>query len=106
MGTDHNPTIPLYDERGEQIGEVRVRLELDGRIVTFAVVLVAWESGRANNVRVYDNAHGHAEMHRYTRDGRKLEGEPFPGEVEEAFNAALDAVCARYAEMIDSWRRQ
>lgn len=61
---------------------------------------------RLRTVRVYDNAHGVHDMHRYNRAGEKQPAEAFhDGSASEALQSALDAVRDSYREMIESWRR-
>lgn len=72
----------------------------------YAVTLVALEEGEMKTVRVYDNAHGKPEMHRYNRKGEKQSAESAPGSnASEGFNMALELVSNGYMEMIDGWRR-
>ena len=73
----------------------------------YAVILVALEDGEMKTVRVYDNAHGQPEMHRYNRNGEKQPAEAAPGSnASEGFNMALDLVSKGFMEMIDGWRRR
>ncbi len=77
-----------------------------GEAVSYAVTLVAEEDGELHTVRVYDNAHGEPEMHRYNRAGEKQPAEKIPAAtVSEGFNMALDSIANGFAEMIDGWRR-
>jgi hypothetical protein len=56
-------------------------------------------------LRVYDNAHGANEMHRYTLAGGKQPAElVHAGEAGEAMRAARDEVLAGYEKMIEAWR--
>lgn len=65
---------------------LRVEFTTGGREITdYAVVLLLALDGSTETIRVYDGAHGHNEMHRYTRSEGK---------------AAGGAVSCRY-----SWRR-
>ena len=58
-------------------------------------------------MRVYDNAHGEPEMHRYSREGKKQPAEKAPGATpSEGFNMALDLISSGFTEMIDGWRRR
>lgn len=49
----------------------------NGVLVTYAIALVTELRERLWTVRLYDNAHGINEMHRYTRTGGKQPGEVF-----------------------------
>ncbi|HUN78347.1 MAG TPA: hypothetical protein VMU32_05465 [Solirubrobacteraceae bacterium] len=46
-----------------------------GVVRSYSVVLVALEGDASRAVRVYDNAHGVHDMHRYTREGVKQAAE-------------------------------
>jgi len=86
---------------------VYARLDTErGEAVGYAVTLVAEEGGELRTVRVYDNAHGEAEMHRYSHAGEKRPAEKAPGATaSEGFNMALDLISSGFQEMIDGWRR-
>ena len=59
---------------------VYARLDTEGgEASNYAVTLVAEENGELRTVRVYDNAHGVPEMHRYSRAGEKLTSREGPG---------------------------
>lgn len=86
---------------------VYARLDtVHGGADSYAVTLVAEEEGELRAVRVYDNAHGSPEMHRYDRAGEKGPAESAPGaSASEGFNMALDLISNGFQEMIDGWRR-
>jgi hypothetical protein len=87
---------------------LRVEFTTDGReIIDYAVVLLLARDGPPETVRVYDGAHGHNEMHRYTRSTGKQQGEPFhAGTLGEGMRAAIDQVERGYGKMIEGWERQ
>ena len=77
-----------------------------GAVSRYSVTLLAWRSGRWTTVRVFDNAHGEHEMHRYTQDGSKQPGEPFHhGSASEAMSAARLWVMEGWEAMVEAWRR-
>jgi hypothetical protein len=77
-----------------------------GVLIEYSVVLLVEEGGMMRAVRVYDNAHGVNDMHRYNREGEKQPAETFHhGTASEALQSALEAVRGGCREMIDSWRR-
>jgi hypothetical protein len=82
--------------------EMIVRYEtVRGRLVSYSVVLTVRGIG---TVRVFDNAHGINEMHRYTRSGEKLPGVEFDrGTPSEAMNAATGWIRAGWEEMRRPW---
>lgn len=87
---------------------LRVEFTTDGReIIDYAVVLLLAGDGSTETVRVYDGAHGHNEIHRYTRSAGKLPGEPFhAGTLGEGMRAAIEQVERGYSKMIEGWERQ
>ena len=77
-----------------------------GRVVSYAVVVLALHEGEWHPVRVYDNAHGRHEVHRHTLTAGKQPADTFhEGGPAEAMRAARDEVLAGYARMIEAWRR-
>jgi hypothetical protein len=96
-----------YDFALSDEAVVYARLDTEhGEAVSYAVTLAAEENGELRTVRVYDNAHGEPEMHRYSRDGEKQPAEQAPGATaSEGFNMALDLISSGFTEMIDGWRR-
>ena|ERR1700722_3606445 len=89
----------------EALVDVRF-LTIRGRVIDYAVVLLAVELSEPRAVRLYDNAHGDHDMHRYNRDGVKQQAETFHrGSADEALQSAIQAVRNGYGEMIGSWRR-
>jgi hypothetical protein len=85
-----------------------VEFATDGReVIDYSVVLMLELGGSRETIRVYDGAHGHNEMHRYTRSGGKQPGEIFyAGNLGEGKRAAIAEVERGYGEMIEGWRRQ
>lgn len=75
-------------------------------ITEYAVVLLSRVQGQLRAVRVYDNAHGCHDMHRYNSEGVKQAAEIFhQGSASEALQSAIEAVRGGFSEMIESWRR-
>jgi hypothetical protein len=87
---------------------LRVEFATDGREITdYAVVLLLAVNDSTETIRVYDGAHGHNEMHRYTRSEGKQAGTPFyGGTLGEGMRAAISEIERGYAEMIEGWERQ
>lgn len=80
---------------------------VNGKAETYSVVLLALDDrGKWATVRVYDNQHGVAHMHRYTRSSGKRDAEE-TGAVtpSDGFNMALEQAERGYREMIEAWRR-
>jgi hypothetical protein len=98
-----------------QVTDYRLLLDHDAELVVrflterrevliYRVVLLAIRDGAQHTVRVFDNAHGRNDMHRY-RQGDKQPAETFseatPGEaMREAIRWVLDS----YREMIETWQ--
>jgi hypothetical protein len=84
-----------------------VEFQTDRASVTdYAVVLAVEDGSQLATVRVYDGAHGHNEMHRYTRQDGKQPAEVFHrGTLGEGMRAAIDEIKRGYDEMIDGWHR-
>lgn len=87
---------------------LRVQFTTQGSdVVDYAVVLLLEAESGLETVRVYDGAHGHNEMHRYTRSGGKASGTAFHrGTLGEGMRAAISEVERGYREMIEGWERQ
>ena len=87
---------------------MRVEFTTKGRdVVDYAVVLLLDTGEGLETIRVYDGAHGHNEMHRYTRGEGKQPGTPFhSGTLGEGMRAAIAEIEAGYHEMIEGWERQ
>lgn len=79
---------------------------VQAEVSEYAVVLLTQVNDRLRAVRLYDNAHGGHDMHRYTYDGVKQRPETFHrGSASAALQSAIGAVRSGYSEMIESWRR-
>jgi hypothetical protein len=77
-----------------------------GGLTSYAVALIVRDGGVWTTVRLFDNAHGINEMHRYTRGGGKQPGELFHhGTPSEAMRAAELEVREGWTEMVRAWRR-
>jgi len=87
---------------------LRVQFTTQGSdVLDYAVVVLLETADRLRTVRVYDGAHGHNEMHRYTRSGGKEPGAVFHGgTLGEGMRAAISEIERGYREMIEGWERQ
>jgi len=87
---------------------LRVQFTTEGReVVNYAVVLLLDTEKGTETIRVYDSAHGHNEMHRYTRSGGKEPGTAFHrGTLGEGMRVAISEVERGYRELIEGWERQ
>jgi hypothetical protein len=84
-----------------------VTFESRGREVTgYAVVLLRGDGSATATIRVYDGAHGHNEMHRYTSRRGKHPGVPFhSGTLGEGMRAAILEIARGYRKMIEGFER-
>ena len=101
------PAVPY--ERTIDIGIIEgvlVRFSQSGRpIERYSVLLLAFEDGEWQTIRVYDNHLGTHHMHRYTRKGGKQPEASFhKGSTNEAIPAAIDHLKAHWEAIIESWR--
>jgi hypothetical protein len=96
-----------YDHRVGPDAVMKVRLRTEGgTLVEYALALTFRLGDVWRTVRVFDNAHGDHEMHRYTRSGEKRAAERFhEGTASEAANAAKLWIVEGWEEMVDAWRR-
>ncbi|HKI67131.1 MAG TPA: hypothetical protein VJ989_07665 [Solirubrobacterales bacterium] len=87
---------------------VSVEFASEGPEVTdYAVVLLLAVGNSTETIRVYDSAHGHNEMHRYTRSEGKQAGTPFhSGTLGEGMRASIEEIEGGYRKMIEGWERQ
>jgi hypothetical protein len=101
---------PDYIRTLDRARGIRMAVEFtsEGREITdYAVVLVCERGTSAETIRVYDGAHGHNEMHRYTSGAGKQSGMPFhSGTLGEGMRAAIEEIRSGYREMIEGWERQ
>lgn len=86
--------------------EIVVELQTErGEVSRYSVVLLALHDGVWKTVRVYDDDRGTPHMHRYTRDGTKLAGEPTRcATSSDGYNMALESVQKGFREMINGWK--
>jgi pyruvate/oxaloacetate carboxyltransferase len=87
---------------------MRVQFTTQGSdVIDYAVVLLLETEKGIETIRVYDAAHDHNEMHRYTRSAGKEPGTVFhSGTLGEGMRAAISEVERGYREMIEGWERQ
>jgi hypothetical protein len=75
---------------------LHVKFTTRGKEVTdYAVMLLFEIDGRTETIRLYDSAHGHNEMHRYTRSAGKQPGTPlYRGTLGDGMRAAITEIKA------------
>jgi hypothetical protein len=101
---------PDYIRILDRADGIRMAVEFtsEGREITdYAVVLVRKRGTKAETIRVYDSAHGHNEMHRYTSTAGKQTGTQFhSGTLGEGMRTAIVEIENGYRKMIEGWERQ
>lgn len=89
--------------------DVRVRARLRNRPPTqYAISLEAHseETGSFETIRLFDNAHGAHEMHRFRPGTGKMPGEIFfHGNTNAAIPAAIDLLKRDWQEIVVAYRR-
>ena len=87
---------------------LRVEFATQGKEVTdYAVMLLYEIEGRTETIRLYDGAHGHNEMHRYTRSEGKQSGTPLHrGTLGDGMRVAIAEIKSSYPKMIEGWQGQ
>jgi hypothetical protein len=84
-----------------------VEFTTQGKKVTDYAVVLLLGSLAIKTIRLYDGAHGHNEVHHYTRGEGKQPGAVFHGgTLGEGMRAAIKEIEAGYREMIEAWARQ
>lgn len=102
--------MPTYQFQKRLLNGARVEISYkthrDGRILYSVVLIYRDSNGTDQTVRVYDNAHGQNEMHRYTRRGGKQTADLFhPGPANIACGYAIAQAKKNYEEIIRSWQK-
>jgi hypothetical protein len=85
--------------------DARVLVELDGRpLEHYAVMLQLRIEGRWQTIRLFDNAHGDHDMHRYT-EAEKQPAERFAeGTVSEVAPMAIRYLIDHWEAIAESWK--
>jgi hypothetical protein len=87
------------------VAGVAVRVSHAGRpIERYSVVLLAWEDGAWQTIRVFDNHQGTHHMHRYTRSqGKQAPALFHSGTTNEAIAAAIAHLKDHWEAIIQVW---
>lgn len=87
--------------------DVRVHVEREGQpLDKYAVMLQVDEDGEWATIRLYDNAHGNHDMHRY-RGGNKQPAETFHyGTSRDACPAAILELKAHWQAIVEGHERE
>lgn len=74
-------------------------------VVRYSVLLLVRHNGVLRPVRLFDNAHGDHDMHRYIGSEKQSAEPAHPGSAGEAMRDATARIEDGYEEMIESWLR-
>lgn len=85
--------------------DARILVELDGSPLTrYAVMLQLRIEGRWQTIRLFDNAHGKHDMHRYT-EAEKQPAERFAeGAVNEVAPTTIRYLIDHWEAIAESWK--
>ena len=88
------------------LGEnARILVEFDGRpLERYAIMLQLQIDGRWQTIRLFDNAHGDHDMHRYTGSEKQPAERFAEGAVNEIAPQAIDYLIEHWEAIADSWR--
>ena len=83
----------------------RILVEFDGRpLERYAIMLQLRIEGRWQTIRLFDNAHGDHDMHRYTGSEKQPAERFAEGAVNEVAPQAIDYLIEHWEAITDSWR--
>jgi hypothetical protein len=83
----------------------RILIEFEGRpLERYAVMLQLRIEGRWQTIRLFDNAHGDHDMHRYTGDEKQPAERFAEGAVNEIAPQAIGYLIDHWKAIADSWR--
>ena len=85
--------------------DTRILVEMEGRpLELYAIMLQLRIEGRWQTIRLFDNAHGYHDMHRYT-GAEKHPAERFSeGTVNEVAPMAIRYLIEHWEAIAESWR--
>jgi len=83
----------------------RILVEFEGRpLERYAIMLQLQIDGRWQTIRLFDNAHGDHDMHRYTGSEKQPAERFAEGAVNEIAPQAIDYLIEHWEAIADSWR--
>ena len=83
----------------------RILVEFEGRpLERYAIMLQLQIEGRWQTIRLFDNAHGDHDMHRYTGSEKQPAERFAEGAVNEVAPQAIDYLIEHWEAIADSWR--
>ena len=83
----------------------RILVEFEGRpLARYAIMLQLLIDGRWQTIRLFDNAHGDHDMHRYTGSEKQPAERFAEGAVNEIAPQAIDYLIEHWEAIADSWR--
>ena len=85
--------------------DARILVEFEGRpLERYAIMLQLRTEGKWQTIRLFDNAHGDHEMHRYTGSEKQPAERFAEGAVNEVAPQAIDYLIEHWEAIADSWR--
>lgn len=87
------------------VGDARILIDLDGRpLERYAIMLQLRIEGRWQTIRLFDNAHGDHDMHRYTGDEKQPAERFAEGAANEVVPQAISYLIDHWKAIADIWR--
>jgi hypothetical protein len=87
--------------------DVRVLVERHGQpLERYAVMLQVLRDGEWRTIRLFDNAHGGHDMHRYDRYEKQDAERFFEGQPREALPAAIMHLKEHWQAIVESWEHE
>lgn len=85
--------------------DARILIEFEGRpLERYAIMLQLQIEGRWQTIRLFDNAHGDHDMHRYTGDEKQPAERFAEGATNEIAPQAISYLIDYWKAIADSWR--
>jgi hypothetical protein len=87
--------------------DVRVLVEREGHpLQRYAVMLQLLRDGLWKTIRLFDNAHGHHDMHRYVGDEKQIAERFHQGTAREALPAAILHLKEHWQSIVEGWESE
>lgn len=87
--------------------DVRIFVEREGQpLERYAVMLQVLRDGAWCTIRLFDNAHGAHDMHRYRRSDKQGAEQFFDGEPREALPAAIMHLKRHWQAIVETWESE
>ena len=85
--------------------DARILIDFEGRpLERYAIMLQLRIGGRWQTIRLFDNAHGAHDMHRYTGSQKQAAERFAEGAVNDIAPRAINYLIGHWKAIADSWR--